>query len=124
MTPSKTLLVGLTATAALGLGILWSSTSSADSHRSKSPAPAVTSAAVITPAAGRVLAGNCFQCHGTNGRGGPWEGLAGESSGELYSELKEFQTKTGGDDAIMSVHAQSYSDAQLRAIADFFSKAK
>lgn len=119
MTPRTTLLVGLTAMAALGTGIVWSSTSSAGtSSRPKA------SAAVVTIAPGRVLAGNCFQCHGTNGSGGPWERLTGESEAELYNELMSM--KSGGEEAgtIMQIHAQGYSDAQLRAIAKFFATAK
>ena len=73
----------------------------------------------------RVMAGNCFQCHGTNGKGGPFEGIAGESASEIYSEMKEMQRKTGsGEEAIMVVHAKAYTDAQLRSIADYFSKVR
>ncbi|WP_425485618.1 c-type cytochrome, partial [Hydrogenophaga aromaticivorans] len=38
---------------------------------------------------GRLLASNCFQCHGTNGRGPGFERLAGESADEIYDELRE-----------------------------------
>jgi cytochrome subunit of sulfide dehydrogenase len=68
---------------------------------------------------GRLVASNCFQCHGTNGKGG-FETLAGESASEIYNELREFRTKTEG--GIMEPHARGYSDAQLRLMADYFSK--
>lgn len=68
---------------------------------------------------GRLLASNCFQCHGTNGRGPGFERLVGESSNEIYEELKELQSGKEGN-GLMARHAMGYSDAQLRAIADWF----
>ena len=67
---------------------------------------------------GRLLASNCFQCHGTDGRGPGFERLSGESASEIYSELKEFQAR--GARGLMGAHALGYTDAQLRAIADWF----
>ena len=68
---------------------------------------------------GRLLASNCFQCHGTNGSGG-FERLRG--SGDLLSELREFAS--GHEDAggIMAAHAMGYTDKQLQLIADYLSK--
>ena len=70
---------------------------------------------------GRLLPSNCFQCHGTNGKPsvGGFDRLAGMSASEVYSELKEMQGKTVGND-IMKVHARGYTDAQLRAIGNYF----
>ena len=66
---------------------------------------------------GRLLASNCFQCHGTNGSGG-FDRLNGESADSLYNELREFALKKDSDaDDIMSAHAKGYTDAQMRAIA-------
>jgi cytochrome c553 len=66
---------------------------------------------------GRLLASNCYQCHGTNGSGG-FDRLNGESADSLYNELREFALKRGSDaDNIMSAHAKGYTDAQMRAIA-------
>lgn len=72
--------------------------------------------------AGRLLASNCFQCHGTNGNPvGGFDRLAGESSAEIYDELLEFRS---GDEefGIMTLHARAYTDQQLRLIADYFSR--
>ena len=87
---------------------------------------AMTLLAAALPAqaqsAGRLLASNCFQCHGTNGSGG-FERLAGESAPEIYSELKELQGNPATaehEEEIMVVHANGYTDAELRAIAKFF----
>lgn len=73
------------------------------------------------PPAGRLLASNCFQCHGTNGNGG-FERLAGMSSRELASELREMRAKTTPD--IMDVHARGYTDAQLELIGNYFASLK
>ena len=59
---------------------------------------------------GRLLASNCFQCHGTNGTGGFDSIRGGEAE-----EITEFLTKTAGKD-IMAAHAQGYTPAQLQKI--------
>jgi cytochrome subunit of sulfide dehydrogenase len=69
---------------------------------------------------GRLLASNCFQCHGTNGTGG-FDRLAGKSAIEIYGELKEFASGKEDADGIMAAHAMGFSDDQLRAIAAYFS---
>lgn len=61
--------------------------------------------------AGRLLASNCFQCHGTNGKGG-FDAINGKSVGEIYKKLKEFQAGKEGD-GLMTKHALGYTDAQL-----------
>lgn len=66
---------------------------------------------------GRLLASNCFQCHGTNGTGG-FERIAGESAKEIVEELTEMRTKT--HPGIMDTHARGYTDAQIKLIADYF----
>lgn len=72
-----------------------------------------TTAPVTTIAAsteGRLLASNCFQCHGTNGTGGFDSIRGGEAE-----EITEFLTKTASKD-IMAAHAQGYTPAQLKKI--------
>ncbi|MEY4756648.1 MAG: hypothetical protein RJA34_1546 [Pseudomonadota bacterium] len=59
---------------------------------------------------GRLLASNCFQCHGTLGRGG-FESIRGSDA----SEVLEYLTKTANKD-IMAAHAQGYTRAQLQSI--------
>lgn len=73
------------------------------------------------PPAGRLLASNCFQCHGYNGKSSiGFEDLAGESSSEIYKELLEMRSKV--PPKMMDMHARGYSDAQIRLIADYLSK--
>jgi cytochrome c553 len=85
------------------------------------PLPASQAAPTVPP--GRLLASNCFQCHGTNGNGPGFERLAGQSASELYQELKEFQSGQEGN-GIMAKHAWGYTDAQLQALASWLSTQK
>ena len=40
---------------------------------------------------GRLLASQCFQCHGTNGKSvNGWDSIAGESYNEIMEELEEY----------------------------------
>ncbi|RVT50839.1 c-type cytochrome [Rubrivivax albus] len=73
------------------------------------------------PPAGRLLASNCYQCHGTNGRGPGFDDIAGKSARELYKDLKEFQSGEEGD-GLMAAHARGYTDAQLMAIARYLAR--
>lgn len=84
---------------------------------------ALGTAAQSAPPEGRLLASNCFQCHGTSGRGG-FEEIAGKSPTEIYSKLKEMQRiqAGSGDHNIMIPHAKGYTDAQLRKISEYFSQ--
>ena len=59
---------------------------------------------------GRLLASNCFQCHGTLGTGG-FDNIRGSEA----SEVLEFMTKTANRD-IMAAHAQGYTPEQLKKI--------
>jgi sulfide dehydrogenase cytochrome subunit len=74
-----------------------------------------------TTPSGRLLASNCFQCHGTNGSGPGFDRLTGESASEIYKELREFQSGKEGN-GIMARHAMGYADAQLRALSDWLSR--
>ena len=81
-------------------------------------------AIMICPAAwaepnGQLLASQCFQCHGFNGRSlGEIDSLAGRATESLYGDLKDFQTN--GKNDIMSKQARLYNDAELKAIAAYF----
>lgn len=70
---------------------------------------------------GRLLASNCFQCHGTNGTpvAGGFDKIAG--SKEIASELSEMRAETiaGAEHPIMTVHAQAYSLAEIDLISRY-----
>lgn len=87
-------------------------------------APALALAQTPAPASppGRLLASNCFQCHGTDGRGG-FDKLAGKSSSEIVKELKEMRAENKPGE-IMNRHAAGYTDAQLKLIGDYFATRK
>lgn len=76
--------------------------------------------AQTAPPAGRLLASNCFQCHGTNGKGPGFDTLAGKSASEIYKDLKEFQSGKEGN-GIMAKHAMGYTDAQLLSLSSWLS---
>ena len=69
---------------------------------------------------GRLLASNCFQCHGTNGKGGGFDALVGQSVNEIYKKLVEFRSGKE-DNALMTKHAMGYTDAQMRALSAWLS---
>ncbi len=73
---------------------------------------------IVGTTEGRLLASNCFQCHGTYGSGG-FEQLLGESEAEIYEELLEYQADPDFTTDIMAAHLQGYTEAQLRAIAKY-----
>lgn len=83
-------------------------------------APASTDAKALSAQAaspaGRLLASNCYQCHGTNGMGG-FEEIRGKSA----EELLEFLAKPAPAN-IMAAHAQGYTPAQLNQIAAYLQR--
>ena len=62
---------------------------------------------------GRLLASNCFQCHGTLGLGG-FDKIRGSDA----QEVLEYLTKPASSD-IMAAHAQGYTLDQLKAIVAY-----
>ncbi len=78
----------------------------------------LASTAAIAQPNGRLLASQCFQCHGPNGKStGEIDSLAGESAAEIYDELVEFKLKP--ENGIMNLQARIYTDAEMRAIAGY-----
>ncbi|MBF6649804.1 cytochrome c [Methylobacter sp. BlB1] len=76
----------------------------------------ITTAPTVTGnAQGRLLASNCFQCHGTYGSGGFYP-LFGK--GNVSSTLTKYLS--GSSDSIMAAHLKGYTPEQLQAIADYF----
>ncbi len=64
---------------------------------------------------GRVLASQCFQCHGTNGIStNSWDSIAGESN--LASEMFE------DDSAIMMTQAHGYTTAEINLIEGYLTQ--
>ena len=82
---------------------------------------AAASTAQVTIPSGRLLASNCFQCHGTNGKGPGFDRLSDKSANELYRELKEYQAGEEGE-GLMAKHAWGYTDVQLRALSQYLAR--
>ena len=72
----------------------------------------------------RAMAANCSSCHGTNGNAAPnstLAGLAGRPKDSLLEMLTQF--RDGKRPAtLMHQLSKGYTDAELSAMADFFSK--
>ncbi len=70
------------------------------------------------------MAATCASCHGTRGRavdGSSVAGLAGRPAPELVKTMGEF--KSGQRPAtVMHQIAKGYGDAEIAALADYFSK--
>jgi hypothetical protein len=66
-----------------------------------------------TNTSGRLLASNCYQCHGTDGRGG-FDDIRGKEA----AEIREYLTEAPGS-SIMAAHAQGYTAAQIDSIVQY-----
>lgn len=74
--------------------------------------------------AGRYLAANCANCHGTNGQSvGGMEALAGYDRSKFVQTMKAFQS---GEKPATLMHqiAKGYTDDQINLMADFFASQK
>ncbi len=69
---------------------------------------------------GRLLASNCFQCHGTNGYAGELK-IGEQSASSIISDMNEMRTKTPGSN-IMNVHARAYTTEEIKLIANYISQ--
>lgn len=72
----------------------------------------------------RYLAGNCANCHGTDGRsagGGGMPGLAGLSPTYFMEQVKAFRDGTRKA-TIMNQIVKGYTDEEFAALAEFFSQ--
>ena len=81
------------------------------------PAPAAQPSAPPSPAAVVNMIGNCYSCHGTDGRSpGSIPSLTGKNAQQALLMLKEF--KSGQRAAtVMTRQAKGYTDAELEAMA-------
>lgn len=79
----------------------------------------ITAAGVVVPDGGRLLASQCFQCHGTDGKSTTGiDSLAGESQNEIVSEMREMKARNRVD--LMHYQAKAYTDTQIQMIAAYF----
>lgn len=87
------------------------------------PAPAFASSN-LSESGVRGMAANCASCHGTAGRpvsGSPLAPLAGRGKDDIVQMMAQF--KSGQRPAtLMHQIAKGYSDAEIAALAEYFSK--
>jgi sulfide dehydrogenase cytochrome subunit len=69
---------------------------------------------------GRVLASNCFQCHGTNGYAGELK-IGEQSASSIISDINAMKTKDPREN-IMNAHARAYTAEEIKLIAEYISK--
>ena len=81
---------------------------------------AVTLKAGTIDLPGRVLASNCFQCHGTNGYASELK-IGEQSASSIISDINEMKTKDPRSN-IMIVHAKAYTDEEIKLIATYISQ--
>ncbi|QJR10290.1 hypothetical protein DSM104443_01344 [Usitatibacter rugosus] len=88
------------------------------------PPPPAFAAANLSESGVRSMAGSCAMCHGTAGKaveGSTVAPLAGRPAAELVGLMNDF--KAGKRPAtIMHQIAKGYGDAEVAALADYFSK--
>ncbi|QJR14456.1 c-type cytochrome [Usitatibacter palustris] len=95
----------------------------ADAQQPPPPPPAFA-ASNLTESGVRSLAANCAACHGTNGKaaaGSTVPGLAGRPAADISTAMAQFKAGTKPA-TLMHQIAKGYSDAEVAALADYFSK--
>lgn len=94
--------------------------------QAQQPAPPAPSfaAANLSPKGVQSMASACAMCHGTNGKpvaGSAVAGLAGRPANEIVEAMAQFKAGTKPA-TIMHQIARGYSDAEVAALAQFFSR--
>ncbi len=74
--------------------------------------------AAAPPPPGQLLAAQCYQCHGTNGRAvGGFESINGKPAKDMYEKLLEMSRRPVEN--IMDAQARAFTPAQLSLIANY-----
>lgn len=88
------------------------------------PPPPAFAAPNLSEKGVRSMAATCAMCHGTTGKpaeGSSVAGLAGRPAAEIVGLMNQFKAGTRPA-TIMHQIAKGYGDAEIAAMADFFSK--
>jgi len=73
-------------------------------------------------ASDEVLVNTCFSCHGTDGKSsGDMPTIAGKSASYISNKMMDFRSGKKPSTVMMRI-TKGFSDAELKAIANFFSK--
>ena len=104
-------------------GLVLLAAASAQAQQPAAPAPSFASPN-LSPKGVRSMASACSMCHGTNGKpvaNSPVGALAGRPADEIVQSMAQF--KAGSKPAtIMHQVSRGYSDAEVAALADYFSR--
>ena len=77
-----------------------------------------TAPSISAPDGGRLLASQCFQCHGMNGSSASGiESIAGDNAAQLVDEMLQMKYSTEVD--IMHYQAKGYSENEIRSLATY-----
>jgi len=75
-------------------------------------------------ASGAVLTNTCYSCHGTDGKSaGDMPTIAGKTKAFIITKLTDAKKGTA-DTTVMNRIAKGFTDAEIKAIAEFFSGQK
>lgn len=93
------------------------------------PAAMAQTAPAAAPAVGpnvqdiSLIAGTCANCHGPDGKStGGIPSLRGVNERHLLQRLQAFKAGTATDATVMTRLMKGYDDAQIQALAQWFSK--
>ena len=93
------------------------------------PAAMAQTAAAPAPATGptiqdiSLIAGTCANCHGPDGRStGGIPSLRGVNERHLLARMQAFKAGTATDATVMTRLMKGYDDAQIKELAQWFSK--
>ena len=96
------------------------SDSNTGSTGSTTTAASGTAPNISAPDGARLLASQCFQCHGMNGISTTGiDSIAGDSAAHLVEEMLEMKYSTEVD--IMHYQAKGYSEDEIRSMAQYLS---
>lgn len=90
------------------------------------PPPIPFAPSNLTPLGVRALAANCAACHGTNGKsaaGSVVPGLAGRDAEYFITQMANFKNGTR-QATLMHQISKGYTDAEIKAMADYFAAQK
>ena len=90
------------------------------------PPPIPFAPSNLTPSGVRALAANCAACHGTNGKsaaGSVVPGLAGRDAEYFITQMANFKNGTR-QATLMHQISKGYTDAEIKAMADYFAAQK